>query len=110
LLLNHEFDSTGEIMKDRLPSEFETKVLKRIDLPDWRRSLAGNKMVAISAACRRLEKLGYAGKGVSWYVTKKGDEYLASIGAVEHSVEPTVESSEVSLREKMDALLEARSK
>jgi hypothetical protein len=64
-------------MKDRLPTPFETKVLQRINRPDAYRSLAGNGMVAISAACRRLEKLGYAAKpGTHWYVTDKGDEYL----------------------------------
>jgi hypothetical protein len=66
-------------VKDRLPTEFETKILKRINLPDWKRSLAGNGLVAISAACRRLEKLGYAGKGAHWYVTRKGDEFLAQL-------------------------------
>lgn len=92
-------------MKDRLPSEFETKVLKRINRPDAYRILAGNKMVAISAACRRLEKLGYAGKGISWYVTKKGDDYLTSIGAVEHRVEPTGDGHRVTARERLDQIL-----
>jgi hypothetical protein len=67
---------TGETMKDRLPTEFETNVLKRID--NGRGLLAGDGQVAISAACRRLEKLGYAAHpGTRWYVTTKGDEYLA---------------------------------
>lgn len=64
-------------MKDRLPTEFETKVLRKIDKGYM---LAGDGMVAISAACRRLEKLGYAAKpGYHWYVTKKGDDFLASL-------------------------------
>lgn len=63
-------------MKDRTPTTFETKVLKRIAND---RMLAGDGMVAISAACRRLEKLGYAAKpGLRWYVTDKGDEWLAT--------------------------------
>jgi len=63
-------------MKDRLPTEFETNVLKRIDNS---RVLAGDGMVAISAACSRLEKLCYAAHpGTRWYVTAKGDVYLAS--------------------------------
>ena len=66
-------------MKDRLPTEFETKVLKRMDRNGV---LAGDGQVAISAACRRLEKLGYAAKpGVFWYVTQKGEDYLAALRA-----------------------------
>lgn len=65
-------------MKDRLPTEFEIKVLKRISRPDAYRLLAGNGMVAISAACRRLEKLGYASKPfLHWYITDKGKAFLA---------------------------------
>ncbi len=61
----------------RLPTTFETMVLTRIRN---RRMLAGDGMVAISAACRRLERMGYASKpGVSWYVTEKGEKYLAGI-------------------------------
>jgi ribosomal protein S19E (S16A) len=76
-------------MNDRLPTEFETKVLKRMTRPDAYKILAGDKMVAISAACRRLEKLGYAAKpGTNWYVTDKGEKYLAEIAAaVEHPSE-----------------------
>ena len=72
-------------MKDRLPTEFETKVLRRIAKPDWQRILAGNKMVAVSAACRRLEKLGYAAKpGMRWYITDKGEKFLTEIEAEPH--------------------------
>ena len=63
-------------MKNRLPTTFETKVLKRIAN---NRMLAGNGMVAISAACHRLEGLGYAAHPRAlWYVTDKGDEWLAT--------------------------------
>jgi len=64
-------------MIDRLPTEFETTTLKRIA---HNYQLAGNGQVAYSAAARRLEKLGYAAKpGTLWYVTDKGDKFLASL-------------------------------
>lgn len=57
-------------------SEFELKVLKAIALPHWQRTISGNKMIARTAAARRLERKGYAGKAVDWYVTKKGQAVL----------------------------------
>src|SRR5688572_21938377 len=67
---------------NRLPTEFETKVLRYMTKPDYLRALAGNNKVAISAACRRLEKMGYAAKpGTSWWVTDKGEEYLKATEA-----------------------------
>lgn len=63
----------------RLPTDFETMVLRRIAQPAWHRILAGNGQVAISAACRRLEKLGYAAKpGSLWHITDKGQAWLTS--------------------------------
>lgn len=64
-------------MKNRLPTEFETKVLRRMAKDHI---LAGNKLVAISAACRRLEKLGYAAHPLThWWVTDKGWNYLRTV-------------------------------
>lgn len=69
-------------MKDRLPTEFETKVLKRIQRLRGHFQ-GGDKQVHFSAAARRLEKLGYATKpGLHWYITDKGDAYLAKIEKV----------------------------
>lgn len=67
----------SEIARD--PTEFETKVLKRI-ARGYGYFGGGNKQVHYSAAARRLERLGYAAKpGTSWYVTEKGEQYLASL-------------------------------
>lgn len=64
-------------MKDRLPTQFEAKVLRRIERGGFQ---GGNKQVHFSAAARRLEKLGYAMKpGLHWYVTDKGKAYVESI-------------------------------
>lgn len=66
-------------MKDRLPTEFETRVLKRI-ARRYGNFQGGDRQVHYSAAARRLERLGYAAKpGSSWYVTEKGDKFLAEI-------------------------------
>jgi hypothetical protein len=65
-------------MKDRLPTEFETMILKRI-ARSLGRFQSGDRQVQYIAAARRLERLGYAGKGRIWYVTPKGKEYLASL-------------------------------
>jgi len=66
-------------MKNRLPTEFETIVLKRINR-GYGYFSGGNKQVHYSAAARRLEKLGYAAKpGTNWYVTDKGDKFLTEI-------------------------------
>lgn len=65
--------------RDRDPTEFETKVLRRIARGHGHFS-GGNKSVHLSAAARRLERLGYAAHpGTSWYATEKGKAYLDAL-------------------------------
>lgn len=67
-------------MKDRTPTDFETKIMSFIYA--YGRIFTGNKSVANGAAARRLEKLGYAGQieGPKWLLTTKGKEWLVSQG------------------------------
>jgi hypothetical protein len=66
-------------MKDRIPTPFESKVLRRIQRGHFQ---GGDRQVAYSAAARRLEQLGYAMKpGEHWWTTDKGDAYLATCDA-----------------------------
>ncbi len=66
-------------MKDRLPTEFETRVLKNIVRARGGYQ-SGDRRVHFIAAARRLEKLGYATKpSTHWWVTDKGEKYLTEI-------------------------------
>lgn len=57
-------------------SDFELKVLRRIARNGM---ISGNKMVAVTAAARRLERKGYAHKSLHWHITDKGRSYIAEI-------------------------------
>lgn len=62
-------------MKNRHPTVFEFRVLKQI--ANTGRVITGDSVVQYAAAARRLERLGYAFKGKYWYLTDKGQKYLA---------------------------------
>lgn len=64
-------------MKDRAPTDFETKCLFMI--AKYSKVPTGNKSVHYTAAARRLEKLGYSEKVYWWYLTEKGRAYLKKI-------------------------------
>jgi hypothetical protein len=57
----------------REPTEFEAKVLRAINRGS---NISGDRCVAYVGAARRLERNGYASKGGSWFVTRKGRDWL----------------------------------
>lgn len=61
-------------MKDRTPTEFETRVMRRIKC--YGDLYGGDKMVHWVNGARRLEKLGYLGKSTRWYFTDKGERWM----------------------------------
>jgi len=66
-------DDVGECSTLREPTGFEVKVLRAIDRGS---NISGDPCVAYVAAARRLERNGYASKGGSWFVTRKGRTWL----------------------------------
>lgn len=61
----------------RPPSPFEVRVMKQIKSINGLR--LGDRQVQFVSAARRLEKRGYVGKGVNWYLTQKGEDFLKQL-------------------------------